>query len=270
MAALIIISMGWGVQSWTMGAMVALGELPPVDYVVHSDTTWEHQHTYQFAAQWGTWLESHGVKVVTVSADNTDVVRHYANTEGDYSGVAIPAFTVNGSKNGQVRRQCTHDWKIEPVRRFVSDELARRKLQKSAGIVEQWLGITTDEWQRAKDSDVKYITHRYPLLDMGMSRADCINWLQDNNLPIPGKSSCTFCPYHSRAMWQQLKRSNGADWAQAVAVDEAIRDKRPPYPLFVHIARIPIVEAVQIPEDYGAKQLGLELDVPCDSGYCFL
>jgi hypothetical protein len=104
-----------------------------------------------------------------------------------------------------------------------------------------------------------------------MSRADCINWLQTNNLPSPGKSSCTFCPYHSRSMWRDLKRANGPDWAQAVAVDEAIRDKRPPYPLFVHSARIPLVEAVQIPEDYGATQLSFETkDAPCDSGYCFL
>ena len=33
-----ILSMGWGVQTWALAAMVALGDLPPVDYVVHADT----------------------------------------------------------------------------------------------------------------------------------------------------------------------------------------------------------------------------------------
>ena len=62
-----IISLGWGVQSWTLAAMVALGELPPVDFAIHSDTTWERASTYEFARQWTPWLEERGVKVVTVS-----------------------------------------------------------------------------------------------------------------------------------------------------------------------------------------------------------
>lgn len=49
--------------------------------------------------------------------------------------------------------------------------------------------------------------------------------------------------------------SYGIDWARAVEVDKEIRDIRPPYPLFIHSARIPLPEAVQIPEDFGAKQL---------------
>jgi hypothetical protein len=31
------ISLGWGVQSFTLAAMVALGELPPVDVAIHAD-----------------------------------------------------------------------------------------------------------------------------------------------------------------------------------------------------------------------------------------
>ena len=30
-----VISLGWGVQSFTLAAMVALKELPPVDYAVY-------------------------------------------------------------------------------------------------------------------------------------------------------------------------------------------------------------------------------------------
>jgi hypothetical protein len=158
------------------------------------------------------------------------------------------------------------------MRRWIAGELKRRGLPKSLGIIEQWLGITRDEWRRAKDSDVKYIEHRYPLLELGMTRGDCLNWLKKHGLPTPGKSSCTFCPYHNAAMWAELKRQNGPDWKEAIKIDEAIRDKRPPYPLFVHSARIPLVEAVDIPEDYGVKQLSMfdDDDAECDSGYCFL
>ena len=71
-----------------------------------------------------------------------------------------------------------------------------------------------------------------------------------------------------------MKRENGPDWRTAVRVDEAIRDRRPPYPLFVHPTRKPLEQAVTIPEDFGMEQLHLGLvdtaTASCDSGYCFL
>ena len=49
-------SLGWGVQSWGMVAMIALGVLPPIDYAIHSDTGYERRETYAFAKNWTPWL----------------------------------------------------------------------------------------------------------------------------------------------------------------------------------------------------------------------
>jgi len=278
---LTIISLGWGVQSWALAAMSALGDLPPVDFAVHSDTAWEMKATYEFAQDWTSWLEDHGVKVVTVNGKKAQWVSGGSRMLPTYT-INPPVSKLNNGKNkimipantatvngGQLRRQCTQRWKIAPVRRCVSQWLKDRDLKKSPGIVEQWLGITTDEWHRAKDSQVKYITHRYPLLDLGMSRDDCLTWLARHNLPSPGKSSCTFCPYHSKQAWRNMKKEDGPDWKQAVEIDKLIRDKRPPYDLFVHSSRLPLQEAVDIPEDHGWTQASL-LNEECDSGYCFM
>ena len=261
-----IISLGWGVQSWTLVAMVALGELEPIDYAVHSDTTWEMSYTYEFAKQWTPWLEERGVKVVTVS-DPIAPMQASDNSRQSHS----PFYTIKEGKEGQLRRSCTQRWKITPIRRFETKMLAERGLKKTPGVIEQWMGITFDEVFRAKVSDVKYITNRFPFLEMKWTRQDCLLWLGKHGLPSPGKSSCTFCPYHNKRMWQNMKRENGEDWEQAVDVDMAIRDKRPPYPLFVHSARVPLPEAVKIPEDEGYVQPELfDTSDICDSGYCFL
>ena len=61
------ISLGWGVQSFPLAAMAALGELESVDVAIHADTTHESKLTYEFAARWTPWLEERGVRVVTVS-----------------------------------------------------------------------------------------------------------------------------------------------------------------------------------------------------------
>ena len=36
-----VLSLGWGVQSWTIAAMAALGELPRFDAALHADATWD-------------------------------------------------------------------------------------------------------------------------------------------------------------------------------------------------------------------------------------
>jgi len=261
-----LLSMGWGVQTWTLGAMVALGKLPPVDFIIHADTTHEHSGTYDFARQWTPWLREHGCTVVTVQGKRTDVVREDWGVSG---AILIPALTVEAATGecGQLRRQCTHDWKIMPIRRFIREELERRGLKRTSGVVELQLGISADEAGRMKDSDVAYITNVYPLANLRMRRADCITWLGNHGLPVPPKSSCTFCPYKSLVSWKEMKRVGGADWQKAVAVDHAIRNKRPLHgPLFVHPNRRPLPEAVQIPEDHGAVQLNLT--DACESGFC--
>lgn len=281
-----VISLGWGVQSWTLAAMVALGELEPVDVTLHSDTTWERQATYEFARRWTPWLEERGVRVVTVRDDHATK----ATVDSQNDNVFIPAFMSNkvqvvnqwieipayhtypdGTPSGMLRRQCTGRWKVDPMKRWLTEELALLGLKKSPGIVEQWLGITLDEIERVRESDVKWQVLRYPLLEKKMTRQACINWLQSNGLPVPPKSSCVFCPYHRRVTWAEMKRDNGPDWKAAVEVDEAIRDKRPGYVAYVHPDRIPLIE-LKITEDFGASQLSFvdTSNAECDSGYCFL
>jgi hypothetical protein len=236
---MIALSLGWGVQSWTLAAMSALGELPKVDVAIHSDTQHERQATYEFAALWTPWLAERGIKVATVVNDGregTDVVIGGGK-------IPIPAHTTSSKGDGRIRRQCTGAWKIRPIRRYL-------QAHRQGTHVELWLGITTDEFQRAKDSDVSYITHRYPLLELGMSRADCLTWLAAHDRPSPGKSSCVFCPFLNRRAWQEMKREGGADWQHAVEVDAAIRDVRLPGQLFVHPKRLPLEQAVVIPEDF--------------------
>lgn len=258
-----VISLGWGVQSWTLCAMVALGELEPVDFAIHADTTHEFSGTYEFAKRWTPWLEERGVKVITVvNKDNRvtgDSRRGEVHIPAFMSAVkTVPIFETieewdeddqqfipratekiigyqTTEINGQTHRQCTGHWKIEPMRRWIQ---ANRNKQP----VEQWIGISLDEFQRMKDSDVRYIMHRWPLIERRMTRHDCEKWLIAHDLEIPPKSACVFCPFHSTAEWQRIKNSGNGDWHKAIEVDNEIRKAYPPYDLFVHPSRRPLEE----------------------------
>lgn len=255
-----VLNLGWGIQSFTLAAMVALGELEPIDAAIHADTTHEREATYKFAAKWEPWLAEHGVTVVTVSdynAANSTFGEKYPNMPATSRA---PLFTVNTEtgKHGQSFRTCTSRWKIEPIRRWL-------QMNRNGKNVEQWIGISLDEAERMKPSDVKYITCHWPLIDKRMTRDDCVVWLQRHDLEVPVKSSCVFCPYHNRAAWYEMKRENGADWQKAVEVDEAIRKVRPPFDLFVHSDRIPLTE-IKSPQDNGQMDMFSE---EC-SGVCFV
>ena len=113
---------------------------------------------------------------------------------------------------------------------------------------------------------MKYIVHKYPLVEKRLTRADCINWLRSHNLDVPVKSGCVFCPYNSMGRWKALKREGGVDWKLAVAVDTLIRDKRPKCQVFVHPGRKPLAQAIRIPEDEGAKQIAMDFDAEATCG----
>ena len=256
-----VLSLGWGVQSFTLAAMAALGELERPALAIHADTLHEASATYEFARNYTPWLEARGIRVVTVKNPTGGIWPILQKTGQAH----IPAFTratndavklvpevawtwdedgeefeyetgrmieIKPRSDGQLNRSCTHRWKIVPMRRWLQTERNGRQ-------IEQWIGISLDEVQRMKDSDVRYITNRWPLIEMRMTRHDCRVWLLDHGIDIPPKSACTFCPFHDQRAWHDMV---GKDWQEAVAVDEAIRKARPPYDLYLHRARKPLRE----------------------------
>lgn len=222
------ISLGWGVQSFGLAAMSALGELPPVDVAIHADTTHESELTYAFEKTWTPWLQERGVKVVVVRAENTDYVEPI---DGSFA-VPMPVFSNKPEgDDGRLRRRCTQDWKIDPIRRWL-------QANRDGEQVDLLIGYTLDESTRAKDSDVGYVTNRFPFLfDLPMRRWEVGKWLTAHGLPIPPRSACVFCPNQGTERWRALAPG---DFQKAVAVDEVIRHARSPYSLFLHRSRIPL------------------------------
>ena len=226
---MITLFLGWGKQSSALLAMSALGEIERVDCAIHADTGHENTFTYAYASRWTAWAEERGIKIITVhNKKPNEIITNRVGGE-----IFIPAFTnTPSSKSGQLRRQCTQRWKIAPVRRWLQSNRNKEP-------VEMWIGISTDEASRMKPSGVKYITNRWPLIELGMSRKDCERWLQDHGIEVPAKSSCVFCPFHNTNEWRATKKIIG-DWNKVVDIDRRIRKVRPPYDLFVHPSRKPI------------------------------
>ena len=221
-----VLSLGAGVQSTTLALMAAEGEIEPMpDCAIFADTGWEPEAVYQHLR----WLRSPNVlpfPIHVVSAGDIRADLLQASTGERWA--SIPAFTRTVASArvdiGMIRRQCTKDYKIVPIRRKVRDlaGLTRRRSPK-APVVEQWIGISLDEAIRIKPSFETWRVNRWPLIEQRMTRRDCIAWLKRHDYPIPPKSSCIGCPFHSDAMWRRMRDHDPAAWADAVAIDRVIR-----------------------------------------------
>ena len=171
------------------------------------------------------------------------------NQSSNPSFVDLPVYLKarNGEGDGIGRRQCTEHYKIAPVRRKIRELLGLRKGQRvpSDTAVELWLGISTDEAIRMKPSRDRWMTNRFPLIDAGMSRRDCIDcWTARYDRPLE-RSACVACPFQSRQRWVQTKRRWPELFAEAVEIDANMRRRlafaKEPY---LHPRRIPLDQAV--------------------------
>lgn len=240
-----IISLGAGVQSSTMALMAAKGEIGPMpDAAIFADTGAEPAGVYR----WLDWLETQlPFHVYRVSAGNLrdDLLAGMANG----GRVAKPPLFV--AEGGMLHRQCTNDYKIAPIQRKVRELMGLKPRQRAPKevAVTMWMGVSLDEIQRMTPSRLPYIRHHWPLIDAGMTRGHCLEWMARHGYPMPPKSACTFCPYHDDRMWSAMKTEDPESWAEAVRVDEAIRAGTIGRKWFLHRERKPLAEVEFRPRD---------------------
>jgi hypothetical protein len=229
---LTVLSLGAGVQSSTLALMATHGEVWPLpDCAIFADTGWEPKAVYE----WLSWLKTKlSFPVHTVGDANLREQQITARMRGlKVDGVrwsSLPYFTMadGGTESGMVNRQCTKDYKIVPIERFIKRELLhlepRQRMPKTP-VVEQWRGISADEAQRMKPSTEKWMTVRYPLaMEKRMTRGDCLAWMMRHGYPVPPRSACIGCPFHSDHEWRTMRDQRPEEWRDAVEFDKAVRE----------------------------------------------
>lgn len=278
-----VLHLGSGVQSTTLflldaeaGLVREDGARLKFDVAVFADTGEEEQETYQHLE----WLRTvpGGAKIVTVSTGSrlgTDLQRGIQKSSGTRFA-SIPAFTATPAGRGMTRRQCTREYKIEPIEKWVRRELLglrpRQRLPRDVRVT-SYFGFSTDEPGRAARTRGRFDAANwrvdFPLLweSLLMSRQGCLEYLRTR---VPHEvigSVCTFCPFKSNRMWRRLKeKPDSTDWDRACEIDEALRNQDSvsntgmDYPMFVHRSCVPLRDAY-LDED----QLTL-FDLDCEGG----
>ena len=219
---LTILSLGAGVQSTTLALMARHGEIKKPDYAIFADTGWEPKHVYEHL-EWLMLELDYPVHIVSHGNIKKDLLNRVNSTGQRFA--SIPFFIENPDGSGGIgRRQCTNEYKLQPLRKATSRLLTEvHGEKKKPGSVEMMIGITMDEIVRMKPSRVKYIQHIWPLVDLKMSRNDCKKWMLQNGYPEPPKSACLGCPYHDNRLWRKIRDESPEEWNELIEIDKQIR-----------------------------------------------
>lgn len=157
-----ILSLGAGVQSSTLALMAAKGEIGPMpDAAIFADTGWEPRKVMEYL----DWLETQ-LPFPIYRVMHKDGLLNAI--KGDGRLAAVPFFTSGG---GMGQRQCTAEYKLTPIRKKTRELLGyepRKRIPENS--VTTWIGISLDESIRMKPSQDKWITNRWPLIELNMTR----------------------------------------------------------------------------------------------------
>ena len=268
-----IISLGAGVQSSTMALMAAHGEITPMpDCAIFADTQAEPRSVYV----WLDWLEKqlpfpvHRVTKGDMTKAALTAVSRKDPSGRQWSKSLIPAYVKNADgTRGIMRRACTYDYKVEQIEK-TARRLANIKRGQATVSVIQWIGISWDEAHRMKPARKPWTQHRWPLVDLGMTRQHCLQWMERKNYPTPPRSACVYCPYHRDAEWKRLRDEEPAEFWRAVKFErdlqaiKLITDKLNGVP-YLHDSLVPLDQVdLRTAEDAGQMSMfGNECEGMC-------
>lgn len=242
-----ILSFGAGTPSTTLSLMscenahcIKAG-LPPrwplvpvYDYILfcdlHAEPSWVRRQADFVAAACGE-------AGITYQELDADLYGDFTSHFGKSRVAAIPAWTIlpDGHK-GKMPRQCTCDYKIKVIDKFVRYKVLNYKYRQRAPwwdvhFHEMHMGIMYEERRRAKKSKQTLFENKYPLVDMNWTRADCFKYNKETWGLETWASSCVFCPFHTGYFFHWLKEHEPESYALALQVDELMERNKAVPPL---------------------------------------
>jgi hypothetical protein len=269
--SLLTFSFGGGVQSVAALVLAATSRIPYRTFLfanVGDDS--ENPATLDYLERHARpYAAAHGLELIELHRTRRDGTRETLygrlTKEGSRS-LPIPVRMSNGAPG---TRSCTADFKIRVVGKWLKQHGASAENPATVGV-----GISLDEIERANTRRQEpYERVQYPLLELGLRRADCHRVITAAGLPVPPKSACWFCPYHRPTTWADMRRDEPELFDRACQLETLLIERRAALgkdPVYLTRYGRPLARAIP------GGQLTLfdafdphGEDALCDSGRCF-
>ena len=210
------LSLSGGVCSSAVYVLGALGRIarPPTVAVVSVEGG-EMPETLESLDQLRAWGKKNGgARIVTGSREPNLYDVHFTDDVNMHT--PLPMRACPGG--GMLFRECTSKWKARVVRRKLR-ELGAKKAELS-------IGFTAEESKRCRASGVKWLEHRWPLVELDLTREDCKAVFSEVGLPVPARTACWFCPLHRVAWWQDMVEEDPERFERAALLEDQVNRRR--------------------------------------------
>lgn len=181
---LTVVSFGGGTNSTALLIGMIERKEPAPHAIIFADTGGERPETYLHIRDFSAWLMERSYPAITT-------IRKGGNgrtLEQDCMIKNMLPSVAYGFKS------CSHKFKIQPQEKWANNDAACRAEWAGGRKVVKLIGFDADEPHRAKPFDHPKFDDRYPLIEWGWGRAECMAAIHRAGIPQPGKSSCFYCP----------------------------------------------------------------------------
>lgn len=184
-----------------------------VDLIIFADTGGEKPHTYKYRSEFSKWCVEHGLPSITTVQTQ--------NQHG--TSITLEQICLNSKSLPSIAygfKSCSEKHKIRPVNKFLNNWEPAKIAWSIGEKVTKFIGFDLDESHRIKDySDNKY-NIKFPLVDWGMGRDECIASIKGAGLQQPGKSACFFCPSNRVSEIQEMAAQYPNLMDRAIAMEK--------------------------------------------------
>lgn len=216
--------------------------------VVISATGDEHPETYMEIKRAERRCKDHGIPYFYITPDmgyhseSWQSLRHFYRTKTTIGSVAY-------------NRVCTEKLKITPIWKFLEDYIAERygvasgrkkglyQFTAAHGRVRCLIGIASGEEKRIADHSKnpnkwfrECVEVQYPLVDLGMNRKACQDYIRKAGQIVPPPSNCILCHFATLPELEYVRRFHPESLAEWIQLEKNKLDK------YRHLDEIPMTE----------------------------
>lgn len=238
-----VLSFGGGVQTTAL-VFLMIEKKIECDMLVFADTGVERPETYFYIDEViKPLLEQQNLELITVRnevpSEQPDLYGYYWNRQD------IPSVNY---------RRCTDHFKLRPIKKLLGKDN-----------IHMIVGFSADEINRAKRKRTLWAEESYPLIEMGLTGADCQRLIAENGYTIPLKSSCYICPFQPPFEWKWLKEYHPDLFQKALDLEARYHERKPEwrdkFGLYRGLPLRHIAEGKQY-------SMGLTMERSCWDGVC--
>lgn len=233
-----ILSCGAGMQSTALALMSCekkMGKkdyplVPVYDAIIYCDLGKEPPWVYRQVEFIRKACEKCGIPFYIL---DTPLYDNYKENFGKKRVSSIPFWTIDeNGKKAKMLRLCTIDHKIAAIQKFCRLNLLgyhphQRTRKEDLGAHEMHIGFSAEESRRATESRHPMYVNRFPLIEMGLTRADNYKYIKEVWGLETRASACNICPFHRNYFFKHLRENHPADYQDVVSMDELLEKNQP-------------------------------------------